>query len=174
MVTTFHRILPGLWLLISTIFLGAFSGQLRMQILRPKPIYWIDSWDDLYEWKHLNIQVSFYSEIKLFVNNFPDHPYAQDFGKRLQLKEVNEYDKDSNDADGGDSWNFDIEGVKSGKVAVSYPATTLEIIKKKYISEDFKEDIHFHISRTGISQPYFNVIIKFNLDESIAKTYDLV
>ena len=74
--------------------LGAFSGQLRMQILRPKPIEWIDSWEDLYNWKHLKIQVSFYSEIKLFVNNFPDHPFAKDFLERLQHNEGNEYDKD--------------------------------------------------------------------------------
>ena len=152
--------------------LGAFSGQLRMQILRPITIKWIDSWEDLYKWKHLNIQVSFYSEIKLFVNNFPDHPFAQDFGKRLQHKEGNEYDQDPNDL--GDSWNFDIEGVKAGRVAVSYPAVVLETIKKNYFSEDFKEDIDFHISRTGTSQPYFNIINKFMFDESMANTYELV
>ena len=76
--------------------------------------------------------------------------------------------------DQADNWIFDIEGVKAGRVAVSYPARILETIKKNYISEDFQEDIDFHISKTGTSQPFFNIINRFTFNDSMAKTYDLV
>ena len=42
-----ERLLSGVWLMSCTVLLAAFSGLLRDHLLRPDPIYWIDSLQDL-------------------------------------------------------------------------------------------------------------------------------
>ena len=53
---TFNKILVSIWLISCTVLLSAFSGQLRELLIKPLPIYWIDSWNDLYEWKDIKIE----------------------------------------------------------------------------------------------------------------------
>ena len=64
---TFHRILVAIWLISCTILLSAFSGQLRELLIKPLPIYWIDSWHDLYQWKHLKIETFVLTDFAYYV-----------------------------------------------------------------------------------------------------------
>ena len=162
-----ERTLAGIWLLSCTILLAAFSGQLREQILRPDPIDWIDSWEDLHEWKDMKIQVNFHSEIKRLINNQPDHPFSLDFKNRLQFDEEDEKNQE-------DSYNMDIEGMKSGRVAVSYPSAILQILKQNFIEENFREDIDFHISQSGFTGPFFSLTNADSFNDTMARKYDLV
>ena len=164
--STFEKIFAGLWLIVCTLLLAAFSGQLRDFVLKPKPIYWIDSVEDLYQWKHLTIQTSVISELKYFSENFPNNSMAQDFSKRFQLDQVNE----------GDLMSFDLdwEGLLDGRVAVVYPYFILQVIKRSLVSNGFLEDIDFHISSGDESQPFYSMSNKINLDEELADKFDLV
>ena len=165
--TFLERTLAGIWLLSCTIFLAAFSGHLREQILRPAPIEWINSWEDLHEWKDMTIEVNYHSNIKSLIKSEPDHPFSKDFKNRLQFDEEDEKTQK-------DSFNIDIEGMKSGRVAVSYPSVILQILKHNFIDENFKEDIDFHISQSGFTGPFFTISNPDTFNDSMAKKYDLV
>ena len=137
------------------------------QILRPEPIEWIDSLEDLYNWKDMKIEVNFHSDLKIQINKEPDHPFSFDFKNRLQFDEGDEEKQE-------DSFNMNVEGMKSGRVAVSYPFPILQILKQNFIDENFREDIDFHISRSGTSKPYFSITLPDTLNDTMASTFDLV
>ena len=136
MKTTFERLLRGLWLIVCTLLLFAFSGLLRQQILRPKSVQWIDSWEDLHQWKDLKIQTNYISEIKAFTESFPNDPISKDFTKRFL----------PNEQDDSRTWNFDKAGLINGQVAIVYPYIVEQIIKNDLILDGLQEDIDFHIS----------------------------
>ena len=60
-----ERLLSGVWVIASTILMAAFAGLLTEQMMKPQPIRWIDSLDDLYsdEWKDLYITTTDATEI---------------------------------------------------------------------------------------------------------------
>ena len=70
--------------MLCTVLLAAFSGLLRDQLLRPDPIYWIDSLQDLYEWKELEIQSFGGTYIDTFAKDPKGGPMATNFKSRLQ------------------------------------------------------------------------------------------
>ena len=168
---TFDRLFACLWLLFCTVLLSAFSGKLIEQVIKPTTIHWIDSWDDLHEWKHLSIQTVAVSEIVSFTKNNPNEPISKDFQTRFKVPDGGQADEDaSNIMRDLLKWEIDIKGVKDGTVAVVYPEYTLQILKRGLISKDFKEDIDFHISESGRgSQPYFSLINKMSFNESFEK-----
>ena len=127
----FDRLLLGLWLIVCTLLLSAFSGQLREQILRPRTIHWIDTWDDLYEWKHLKILTFRYSALKLLTISSPNDTYSQVFSKRIdKIESLNH------------TWVIhDIERVKAGEVALVFPNFVFYISKNNLISYDQGCDI---------------------------------
>ena len=164
----FNKILSGVWLMVCLIFLSAFSGQLREQILRPRTIHWIDSWDDLYEWKDLNIQTFKTSLIKTFSDNNPNDTYSQEFNKR--------FEKIDDSVEG--TWHFDVARVKAGELAVVYPYHALQI--KKGTLGDFQEEVDFHISKyaQGESSDEMQAIFSLSncqsLNETLTNIFDLV
>ena len=68
-----------------TVLLAAFAGLVRNQLLRPDPMYWIDSLQDLYDWKELKIQAFHSTYIDIFSGVNIDDPMAKNFRDRLQL-----------------------------------------------------------------------------------------
>ena len=133
-----------------TVVLAAFSGQLREWVIKPKPIYMINSWDDLLlpEWKHMKIEAGDSSEMYAFTENFPDDPKAQEFKKRLIIM------NDSNDAD---VYALSKGQIISGEIASINPYDILQIIKDS-LGPNLREDIDYHISQSGRWQPYFSLI----------------
>ena len=137
--------MSGLWLMACTVLLAAFSGKLRDQQLKPKPIYWIETWDDLYEWKDIQIQTYDLTEVSNFVKNFPNDTMAQDFGMRANIREQTLLTNDL--VGGGNIYTFfDFDGMRTGRTAIIYANHFLQILKKKLISDEFREDIDFHLS----------------------------
>ena len=149
-----------------TLLLAAFSGQLREFVLKPKPIYWIDSWEDLHDWKHLVIQTNNRSEIVKFTETHPNEKMAKDFEKRFEMTR--------GDIDDIMSWQFDEQEVKDGKIAVAFPYFVLQILKRSLISDDLSEDIDFHISGGDESQPFYSITSRLGFDDESAAKFDLV
>ena len=159
------------WLMACLLLLSAFSGQLREEILRPRSIRWIDTWDDLYEWKHLNIVTYQHSVLKMFADVSPNDTYSQDFNKRFEII----------DESLENTWDIpDIDRLKRGEVAVVYPNHAFHIAKKSLVSDDFQEDIDFHISKyeygedSDEMQPYYVMTSKVSLNETLTKIFDMV
>ena len=163
--------LSGVWLMACLLLLSAFSGQLREQILRPRKIHWIDTWDDLHEWKHLKIVTYVNSVLKMFTDVSPDDIYSKEFSKRFEII----------DESLENTWDIpDIEMVKAGQVAVVYPHHALQIAKNTLVSDDFQEDIDFHISKyeygenSDEMQPYYVMTSRESLNETLTKIFGLV
>ena len=106
-----ERLLSGLWLMSCTVLLAAFSGLLRNQLLRPDPIYWIDSLQDLYQWKELKIQTFTYTYMSTFVSDPNGGPMARNFESRLQ--ELHYYQTEENVKN--DVNDIDLEGIINGR-----------------------------------------------------------
>ena len=138
------RVLTGVWLMSCIVLLAAFSGLLRDQLLRPDPIYWIDSFQDLYEWKG-QIQTSKGGYFNTFIQNNLNDPMANNFRNRLNVTAglVNKDDS-----------AIDYRGICEGRTAVVTVLQWLQMMKVKLT--DCREDIDYHISRMEeISQPMF-------------------
>ena len=71
--------------------------------------------------------------------------------------------------------DLDYEGVKEGRVALVWVKHYLEIFKNNLKSDDFREDIDFHVSETGgQSQPFFMLSNKVTLNQSLADKLDIM
>ena len=108
---TSERLLSGVWLMSCVVLLAAFSGLLRNQLLRPDPIYWIDSLKDLYEWKELKIQTIGGTYMNTFARDPNAGPMARDFESRLQILH---YVKVSGNAK-NDERDIDFDGIINGR-----------------------------------------------------------
>ena len=151
--STVDRLLSGVWLISCTVILAASAGLMRQKMMKRYSIEWIDSLDDLFEWKHMAIQSSDLSRFTYYIYDNLDYRKALDFSKRLNKISSQEFELGHVD--------IDYERVHSGEIAVVMYAGYLEIIKWNFIlNYDMIEDVDFHISKEGIpSEPYF---IQFN------------
>ena len=167
MKTLLERNLMGIWLMSCTVLLAAFAGLLRNQMIKQQTIRWIDSWDDLTEWKHMNIQTTTTGYLVSFIDNHPNHIYSKEFVPRLEKIEY--VDIETGIA------AFDFDRVISGKLAIASNADYLEIFKKNLLVDGLVEDVNFHISSLGgVSQPYFIQLHKTRLNSSLIKIFNLV
>ena len=136
-----ERLLSGVWLISCTVLLAAFAGLVRNQLLRPDPIYWIDSLQDLYEWKELQIQTFRSNYLFSFIGHTVDDPIADNFGQRLEVLNyyptVDSGEKDIND--------IDYSGIVEGRTALVTTIQTLTLIK--YRLTNLEEEIDYHISK---------------------------
>ena len=166
-----ERLLSGVWLAVCTILLAAFSGKLREQLLKPKPIEWIDSWDDLFEWKHVLVQTMNLSSFMNYLEYFAKDVEKQNMLHRIKAFDYSDFKKDNLDF----SDVLDYEGFKEGRVAFVYDEHYLQMSKLNIISDDFQEDIDFHISSSGgISEPLFTIINRMLLDEKYVVIWNKV
>ena len=153
-MSTADRLLTGVWLMSCFVVLAAFSGLLRDLMIKPKPIYWIDSWDDLAEWQHMKIATSSVGGIEDYITNFANESMAQNFVKRKVLINIDDLYNDPKRWD----TDFDYEGVRDGRVALVGDLFYLNILKQNLFSRyGMIEDLDFHISKSDnlISQPSF-------------------
>ena len=166
----FERLLTFSWLINVTVLLAAFSGQLRDLVIKGKPILWIDSIQDLYNWKHVTkIHLLFLTDMSNFIHNHKDtDPMAKDFSNR-DLQEFN--------ASKGIKLEdtIDFEAVKRGTAALVYPTQYLQIFKNMMASEQFREDIEFHVSNNGgYSTPLFTATNRAILEDKYSMIWDNV
>ena len=142
-------------------------------MIKPKPIYWIDSWDDLAEWKHLTISATSVSGIQYYITNFGNESMAQNFAKRIV---VLNNDVLYNDPKRWDT-DLDYEGVKEGRVALVSDSFYLDTLKQNLISRyGMIEDLDFHISKSDklVSQPSFIITNVFSFNDVMASKLNLV
>ena len=152
-----------------TVILAAFSGQLREQIIKPKPIHWIDSWEELFEWEHLKIELFKTSSLNLYIDQLGEG--NEKMKGRLKILEdelfinnTKTYDKD-----------IDYEGVRMGVKVLILDEQYIEIIKHNIISDNFQENIDFHISKSGeIPQSYTTITNRANFNETLTMKWDLM
>ena len=111
-----NRLLTGVWLMSCTVLLAAFSGILRNLMIKAKPILWIDSWDDLLEWKGLEIQAFHTSGLGAYIEKY-DTPMTQNFKSRLKggYLTIDEFEKGIKTHDK----DMDYEGVRDGRTAIA-------------------------------------------------------
>ena len=172
--TVYERLLSGVWLLVCTVLLSAFSGQLREGLMRPKPIYWIDSIEELHEleeWKDKKIQTFSVTEYANFIENNGNTTMAQDFSKRTDYLQVD--DKVIKNGLKLMKEFLDIKGVIKGQVAVVYPFHYLQVIKLYLTDVGLEEDIDFHISSVS-TQPFYTLINKQIFNENHTTIWDNV
>ena len=134
--------LYALWLISCTVILAAFSGMLLTLLIKPLPIYWIDSWQDLYEWKHIKIQTMILTDMGFFINKSVNNPVADDFRLRSDVFPFSIVADPLLRA-------FDLKGMSEGKVAIAFPSCFLHVFKRYLLNLDMIEDIDFHISEFG-------------------------
>ena len=139
------RLLTGVWLMSCTVLLAAISGLLREVMLKPKPIYWIDSWQELANWNHLRIDTFLTSSITGYILNSGSEPMAQNFAKRISLLNVDDFEKGNKTYEN----DIDYQGIKDGKVAFVDDENILIMIKHYLVTKyDMKDNIDFHITDT--------------------------
>ena len=142
-------VIPYTWLLSCTVLLTAFSGELLKFLIKARPIYWINSWDDLFEWKHLRIQTIAQTDLGLFITKNPNNSVAQDLYLRTDLFPFTILSDPLLKM-------FDYKGVSEGKVAIAFPSPYLHVFKRYLMKLDMNEDIDFHISEFGDTwRPFF-------------------
>ena len=147
---------------------SAFSGQIRDLLLKGDKILWIDSWHDLHKWKQLNISTFFGSGLQNYMDQYPKDQFSIDFKLRWTQDRSfitnTTFHKYIN-------W----EGVKKGQMALLWDRHLLDVLKRELLSDEFVEDIDFHISKRGdISQIVFMLTNKLKLDERLAIVLDKV
>ena len=126
--------------MVCVVLLAAFSGLVRDQLLRPDEIYWIDSLQDLYQWKELNIQTFRGTYIDSFIRKNPNDSIADNFRNRLQILDFHQkYEGIKHDLK-----DIDFNGIVEGRTAVVGYLQSL--IGLKNILSDSEEDIDYHIS----------------------------
>ena len=138
----FDRLIFSVWLLVCTLIMSAFSGQLRDQLIKPRPIEWIDSWQDLHEWKDVTIQTLVLTELATFINKSADNPMAQDFRQRTELLSDAIIKQSMDEV-------LDFKGVSEGKVALVFPTKYLLVLRRNLMKRGLQKDIDFHLSQFG-------------------------
>ena len=119
--------------MVCTVLLAAFSGKLIDKVREPFPIQWIDSFDDLYEWKDINILTSSSSDLADYIEIFNKKQHqnekawivARDFMSR-----TNTSDTDGQNHDRDLSNVIDFDEVRSGRLAIVYNFDYLQIFKQ--------------------------------------------
>jgi hypothetical protein len=158
--TGLERVLSSVWLMSCTVLLAAFSGLLRDQLLKPEPIYWVDSWEDLYRREDLTIESRIGSHLDNFITTVNDS-IAINFRSRYKV-----------DAEGEE---INYRDILMGKVALVRNLDDLSLYKKVLISRDIREDIDFHISRYGDTpQPLFLFVNSLRLNTTQRNVFDHV
>ena len=137
-------ILSSNWLLMSVILMASFSGMLKDLFIKPRPILWVDTWDDLVNWKELKLQTTKYSSLVNFIGKNPDHYISKEIvnNERLKLFETSLANQNLDKIS-------DFDGVMNGKVALVFPSQYLHVLKNNLIVRGLEEDIDFHISKNG-------------------------
>ena len=158
------------WLISCTVLLAAFSGQLRDLVIKGKSVSWIDNLQDLYNWKHVTkIHLIIMTDLSNFIHNQNEtDPMARDFSKR-EIKEYN--------ANTGKKMEdtIDFEAVRRGTAALVYPVHFLQIFKNMMVSDQFREDIDFHVSSNGgYSTPLFTATNRAILEDKYSMIWDKV
>ena len=74
-----------------TVLLAAFSGLLRDKQLKPKPIEWIESLEDLLEWKDIRIATHELSNFNIYLENIKGDPVVDNFRERKNVTEGIEF-----------------------------------------------------------------------------------
>ena len=139
-----ERLLLGLWLMTCTVLLAAFAGLVRNQLLRPDPIYWIDSLKDLYDWKEVKIQTFQGTYLDKFTEHNIHDPMASNFRDRLKLLYYFQAKENLN--------YVDFSGIVEGRTAFVGFLHLLTYIK--YCLSHMEEDIDYHISTyQEVSEP---------------------
>ena len=141
-----NMILSSHWLLMCVILTAAFSGMLKDLLIKPRPIYWVDSWDDLVNWKELKIQTTVLTSLFNFIQTNPDHYMSKEIikNKRLQAFPLRLLS-------GNLDKTLDFDGIANGKVALVFPSQYLHVLKNNLVVRGLEEDIDFHISKNGDS-----------------------
>ena len=153
------RLLTGVWLMSCTVLLAAFSGVLRELMIRAKPIYWIDTWEDLSKWKHLRIDTFKATGLANYLDNFKHEPLAIELNKTINYLDYDLF------KDGRKSYDKDLDyqGFKNGHAAFVDDYNYVEFFKRNLISGyGLVEDIDIHISESDdlASLPVFAVVNK--------------
>ena len=171
--STIDRLLTGAWLMACTVLLAGFSGLFRDQLMKAKPILWIDSWEDLFEWKDVEIQTFDTEGLAVFVNKSSDTEMAKNFKSRIKDGEFlvrEEYvgNKSCEDV-------LDFEGVKNGRTAIAGQLHYLDVYKQNLVNDyNLTEDIDFHISQNGISESYMFLTSRNRMNQILASKFDLM
>ena len=139
-------ILSSHWLLMCFILTSAFSSILKDLFIKPRPIYWVDSWDDLVNWRELKIHTVVLNSLVNFIRKNPDHYLSKEIvnNKRLELFETSLLNKKID-------IGLDFDGIANGKVALVLPSQYLHVLNNNLIIRGLEEDIDFHISKNGDS-----------------------
>ena len=171
--STADRLMTGVWLMSCTVLLAAFSGLLRDLMIQPNPISWIDSWDDLAEWKHLCIYTTYASEVNFYISYFSNESIAQNFAKRMKLLNNDELYKDFK------RWDTDIDyqGIKDGTAALVGDLFYIDTLKQNLVSRyGMIENLDFHISELDdiASQPSFIVTNGLTFNDSMTSKLNQV
>ena len=171
--TSIGRLLSGIWLMACTVLLAAFSGILRDQQMKPQPVFWIDSIEDLWQWKDLKFQTNLATDfaqkmINADPSNEKDSRMAYEMLGRMDLTTLDNTTRNK------ESYVkvFDAKGVLEGKVAIVYSYYYLHVLKNILFDETIEEDIDFHLSRKGDYEPLFTLINRANCNKTIAKLWN--
>ena len=156
------------WVISCLVLSSAFSGQIRNQLLKGDTTLWIDSWHDLHKWKQMTIFTFFGSGLQNYIDEYPNDSISIDFKSR--------YIHDGSFMKSTDFYkNIDWNGIRRGKVALLWDRHLLDVLKRELLSDEFVEDIDFHISKSGdISQIVFMLTNKLKLDERLTMVLDKV
>ena len=171
--STAERLLTCVWLMSCTVLLAAFSGLLRDLMIKPKPIYWIDSWDDLAEWKHLAIYTTYASDVNYYISFSSNESIAQNFAKRMVLLNNDDLNNDPKKWDIGPYY----DGIRDGKVAMVGDLFYMDTFKQNLISRyGMIENLDFHISELDdiASQPSFIVTNGLTFNDSMTSKLNQV
>ena len=155
----FDRFMAGIWLLVCSVLLAAFSGQIWHLLVRAQPIDQIDSWDDLYskpQWKEKNIITFKFLDMDDFINK-DESPMALNFQKRVQYLDLYQFHLADNlkfrDNVNKRFLNGQLVGIFD-YIFLNY----LKVFQKNSFYPGLKEGFDFHISRFGAGmKPYFIV-----------------
>ena len=144
-------------------------GRIFRCFKKPKPIDWIETWDDLYELKDIRIQTCDLCDLGNYIKNFGIEPMAQEFLTSTDF--INENETMIGQMDIFKSWDFD--GMRTGRIAIVEQTHILQIYMKQFISNSFKKDQDFHLSK-GEPKPFFMSINSYKLNHSLADKLNLV
>ena len=146
-----------------------FSGILRDKQLKPKPIEWIDSLEDLYNWKDIRIVTHELSNFNIYLENFKGDPVVDNFRERKNVTEGKLIYEDNRVIVN----QIDFNAVEEGKLAIVWNNDYLEIFKQNLISDGFREDIDFHIAQSE-GQSAFLISGYTLLQEQYAQVLNMV
>ena len=154
--------------------MAVFSGLMRDVLTKPKSIHWIDTWNDLSDWKHLKVVTSTTSSLAYNIKTFGRDPMAEGFADRVSIGiDFDKYEK------GEKSYDKDIDylSIKEGKLALIADLDVLTILKKNLVIKyRLKEDIDFHISESEdiLPQPAFLTLNKLKMNKTMTDKLNLV